>query len=123
MRALVFVLVGATQFALDAGLFVALTWAGMPAAPANIASRFLAACVGFVLNGRMTFGRRSLDRWQFARYIATWVVLTGVSTIAVAGTATLAGLRWAWLAKVMVEIALAFASYLLMRNWVFRSER
>lgn len=119
---MVFVAVGAFQFALDAGLFVVATWAGMPPAPANILSRLLAACVGFFLNGRMTFGRRTLDRWQFARYIATWVLLTGASTLAVAGAATLAGLRWAWLTKIAVEIALAFASYLLMRNWVFGSK-
>lgn len=122
-QALLFLAVGGVQFGLDAGLFVALTWLGMLPAWANIAARLSAACLGFFLNGRLTFGHRSLTNAQFARYIATWVLLTAVSTATVAGVATMAGLKWAWLAKLLVEIVLAVASFLLMRNWVFGKPR
>ncbi|MDQ2701771.1 MAG: GtrA family protein [Pseudomonadota bacterium] len=122
-QALLFLVIGGVQFALDAGLFVALTWFGMVPAWANIAARLSAACLGFFLNGRLTFGHRSLGRAQFARYISTWVLLTAASTITVAGVAAMAGLKWAWLAKLLVEIVLAVASFLLMRNWVFGAPR
>ncbi len=118
-QALLFLGIGAVQFGVDAGLFVVLTWLGMMPAWANIVSRLSAACLGFFLNGRLTFGHGALTRGQFARYIATWVLLTAVSTVAVAGVATMAGLTWAWLMKIAVEIVLAVASFLLMRNWVF----
>lgn len=118
--AVLFVVVGGLQFGLDAGLFVALTWVGMVPAWANIASRLVAACVGFFLNGRLTFGHKALTNVQFARYIACWMLLTAASTVTVAAVAELSGLQWAWLAKVLVEIVLAAASFLLMRNWVFR---
>jgi len=122
-QALLFLVVGGVQFGVDAGLFVGLTWLGMVPAWANIAARLSAACLGFFLNGRLTFGHRSLDRAQFARYIATWVLLTAASTITVASVATMAGLEWAWLAKLLVELVLAVASFLLMRNWVFGKGR
>ncbi len=119
-RILSFLVIGGLQFALDAGLFVALTWLGAVPAWANIASRLAAACAGFFLNGRLTFGHARLDRAQFARYIASWVALTAASTVAVAVVAGLAGLRWAWLAKFLVELVLAAVSFVLMRAWVFR---
>jgi len=122
-QALLFLVAGGIQFGVDAGLFVLLTWLGMVPAWANIAARLSAACVGFFLNGRLTFGHRSLDRAQFARYIATWMLLTAASTATVASVATVAGLEWAWLAKLLVEAVLAVASFLLMRNWVFGTRR
>ena len=122
-RVLSFLLVGGLQFALDAGLFVGLTWLGMAPAWANISSRLAAACVGFFLNGRLTFGHASLTRTQFGRYVASWVLLTVASTMTVAAVAGVAGLRWAWLAKVLVEVVLAAVSFLLMRNWVFSARR
>ena len=120
-QALLFLVVGGVQFGFDAGLFVALTWLGTLPAWANIVSRLSAACLGFFLNGRLTFGHKALTRGQFARYIATWVLLTAVSTATVAGVAAMAGLKWAWLAKIVVEVVLAVASFLLMRNWVFKA--
>ena len=114
---------GLLQLALDWALFVALTAAGLPAAPANLASRTSAASLGFWLNGRYTFadGQGSRLGWRrFARFWMLWLVMTALSTLLVAMVETRLGLRWAWLAKPVVEAGLAVANFFLMRRLVFR---
>lgn len=123
MRLMLFLLFGGVQFCLDAGLFMLMSYLGLSAIIANVLARFLAACTGFLLNGKMTFGREKLDRVQFARYVICWVALTCVSTLLIAMVASTAGLRWAWAAKILVEVVLAFVSFLMMRNWVFAKAR
>lgn len=117
---LLFIAVGGFQFVLDSGLFVTLTWLGMLPSIANVLARLSAACVGFWLNGKLTFGQRALTRRQLGCYAICWVLLTVASTSFVAGAAALAGLKWAWLTKVVVEVVLAATSFVLMKNWVFR---
>jgi len=123
MRFVLFLIFGGIQFCLDAGLFMLMSYLGLSAIIANVLARFLAACTGFLLNGRMTFGREKLDRMQFVRYVICWVILTCVSTLVISLVAETAGLKWAWGAKLAVEVVLAFASFLMMRNWVFAAKR
>lgn len=120
VRIVLFLAVGGLQFAFDAGLFILLTYWGMPAFWTNLFTRFTAAMLGFLLNGKLTFRQSRLTRQQLLRYVLLWVSLTLLSTGAVVAIGQVAGLRAAWGMKVFVEILLAMLSFVLMRRWVFR---
>lgn len=118
-----FVLVGLLQLLLDWLLFVALTALGMAAAPANLAGRVGGALLGFWLNGRVTFaqaGHARLGWTRFGRFLLVWIPLTVVSTLAVSWVAGTLGLAHAWLAKPLVEGALAVVAFFLWRHVVYR---
>ena len=119
----VFGLVGAAQVLLDWSVFVALTHAGLPVAPANVLGRISGACLGFWLNGRYTFaaeGRPRLDREHLLRFIVAWSAITVLSTLLVAQVAARIDLQAAWLAKPVVEAAMAAIGFVVWRQWVFR---
>ena len=114
---------GVLQLLLDWLLFVALTALGVPAAPANLASRTSAALLGFWLNGRYTFadGAGSRLGWsRFVRFWLLWLFMTAVSTVLVTVVEAQLGLHWAWLAKPVVEGGLALAGFFLLRHVVYR---
>ena len=118
-----FVLVGLLQLLLDLSLIVARTARGMAAAPANLAGRVAGALLGFWLNGRVTFaqaGGARLGWWRFAKFLLVWVPLTAISTLAVTWVAGTLGLAHAWLAKPLVEGALAVVAFFLWRHVVYR---
>ncbi len=118
-----FVIVGLLQLLLDWLVFVAATAIGVPVAPGNIAGRIAGALLGFWLNGRFTFASNGAARlgWKrFARFLAVWIPLTLLSTWLVALVAQHLGMQFAWLAKPLVEGALAAVSFLLWRHLVFR---
>ena len=118
-----YLVVGLIQLVLDWAVFVAATVLGMPAAPGNLLGRVSGMLLGFWLNGRYTFARDGEHRlgWpRFARFLLLWAVLTAISTLLVTLAAEHLGLRYAWLAKPLVEGALAGLSFLLMRTLIFR---
>ena len=117
-----FVLVGLAQIAVDAAAFVALTYAGAPVAPSNIAARVSGAALGFALNRRFTFrgGGRGLGGAGL-RFATLWGVMTCVSTVLVGWTSGALGLEAAWLAKPLVDGALAAISFFATKWWVFRA--
>ncbi|WP_017159808.1 GtrA family protein, partial [Xanthomonas phaseoli] len=101
-----FMIIGALQLAVDCGIFIAATAAGMPAVPANLLGRIGGAMLGFWLNGRYTFAQQGDARlgWRrFRRFAVMWLTLTLISTWLLATTVDLLGLRQAWLAKPLVE--------------------
>lgn len=78
-----FMMIGALQLAVDCGIFIAATAAGMPAVPANLLGRIGGAMLGFWLNGRYTFAQQGDARlgWQrFCRFALMWLALTVIST-------------------------------------------
>jgi putative flippase GtrA len=114
---------GVIQLLLDWALFVGFTALGMPAAPANLASRTSAALLGFWLNGRYTFadaGGSRLGWKRFIRFWELWLLMTALSTALVAVVESQLGLHWAWLAKPLVEAMLAVANFFLLRHLVYR---
>jgi len=118
-----YLVIGLVQLALDWAVFVAATALGMPAAPGNLLGRVSGMLLGFWLNGRYTFARDGEHRlgWsRFARFLLLWAVLTAISTLLVTLAAEHLGLRYAWLAKPLVEGGLAAVSFLLMRTLIFR---
>lgn len=122
-QALLYFIVGLAQLALDSAVFVASTAAGVPVAGGNVAGRIAGACIGFWLNGRYTFaadGRARLQGRHRIRYVVAWVVLTCVSTLAVAQVEAMVGLRGSWLAKPFIEAVLAVVGFVVARHWIYR---
>jgi len=118
-----FLAIGLLQLMLDWATFVAATALGMAAAPANLLGRTCGAMLGFWLNGRFTFAGEDGSRlgWhRFARFWALWLVMTALSTLLLHAVEVELGLRWAWLAKPVVEAGLATANFFLMRRLVYR---
>ena len=115
--------IGLLQLLLDWLVFVAATAAGLPAVPGNLLGRVSGALLGFWLNGRYTFasdGERRHGWGRFARFLGLWLLMTAISTWLVALVAHALGLQMAWLAKPMVEGALAAANFFLLRHVVYR---
>jgi len=123
-QVLLFVLVGGVQVLLDWAAFVALTSAGLPLAPSNLAGRAAGASLGFWLNGRYTFasegGRARLDGVHLRRFIVAWLLLTALSTLLLSGVQARFDLRAAWLAKPAVEAMMATVGFVVWRQWVYR---
>jgi putative flippase GtrA len=118
-----FLIVGLLQLLLDWLVFVGLTALGMPAAPGNIAGRVAGALLGFWLNGRVTFaqgGQARLGWARLGRFLAVWIPLTVLSTLAVSGISRVLGLELAWLGKPLVEGVLAVVAFFLWRHVVYR---
>ncbi|MCC4633070.1 GtrA family protein [Xanthomonas dyei] len=119
-----FTLIGGLQLAVDCGIFIAATAAGMPTVPANLLGRISGAVLGFWLNGRYTFAQQGGGArlgWQrFRRFAVMWLALTLISTWLLSATVDLVGLRQAWLAKPLVEGGLAIVSFFLGRHVVYR---
>ncbi len=118
-----FVLIGGLQVLADWAMFVALTALGLAVAPANIAARASGATLGFWLNGRITFaqaGQQRLGGRRFGRYLLAWIVFTVLSTWLIAAVASHFSLRYAWLAKPVVEGLIALLSFATARCWIYR---
>ncbi|HUG25831.1 GtrA family protein [Piscinibacter sp.] len=114
--------IGIVQWLLDWGVMVMLSHLGMPVRQANVVGRISGALLGFWLNGRITFAAEghSLGRTQFARFLAMWLVMTLVSTVAIGTIDDYLGLKWAWLAKPAVEVVLGLVGFLISRHWIYR---
>lgn len=115
--------VGVFALLVDWGAFVVLTQTGVATAPSNLAARLCGAGVAFVLNGALTFRDEQGSRlgWhRFGRYAIVWLLLTAASTVAMQLVQEQAGLRWAWLAKPVVEVVLAGVSFLSYRCWIYK---
>ena len=114
--------IGMLQYVVYWGVMVALSHLGLSVEIANVAGRVSGATLGFWLNGRFTFAddTSALGPQQLRRFILLWLCMTGISTWAIGTIEEVAGLRWAWLAKPLVEIALACVSFLASRHWVYR---
>lgn len=115
-------LIGFVQWLLDWGVLVGLTHLGMPVRHANVLGRISGALLGFWFNGRITFagdGTR-VGRTQLLRFLAMWLPMTWASTVAIGTIDDYLGLKWVWLAKPAVEIALGGVGFLLSRYWIYR---
>ena len=118
-----YLIVGLLQLLLDWCVFVAVTALGVPVVPGNVIARACGMLLGFWLNGRYTFadaGKQRLGWKRFGRFIALWAVLTVLSTVLVTAADHALGLKYAWLAKPLVEGVLAVVAFFLWRHVVYR---
>jgi putative flippase GtrA len=118
-----FIVIGVLQLLVDWLVLVTSTAAGVPVSIGNLLGRSGGAVLGFWLNGRYTFadaGQSRLCRAAMLRFVLLWLLLTALSTWLIAWAHATYGLRWAWLAKPVVEGTLSLLSFVLMRQLVFR---
>jgi len=117
-----YLVIGGMQWLLDWGVMVLLSHFGLRIGLANIAGRVTGALVGFWLNGKITFtgDEHVLGRRQLLRFVAMWLVMTLLSTVAIELIDDVLGRKWAWLAKPMVEAILGVLGFLGSRYWVYR---
>ncbi|HVK52085.1 MAG TPA: GtrA family protein [Pseudoxanthomonas sp.] len=118
-----YVLVGVAQLVLDWLVFVTTTACGLPVVAGNLAGRVCGALLGFWLHGRWTFaepGQARLGWKRLLKFAAVWLALTAASTGLISLIAAHLGLSQAWLAKPLVEAALAALAFFLWRHLVYR---
>lgn len=114
--------IGVVQWLLDWGVMVGLSHLGMAVEWANISGRVCGASLGFWANGRFTFAgaNTAVGRQQLARFLVMWLGTTTASTWAMGTIDDVLGLKWAWLAKPVVELALGALGFFISRHWVYR---
>ena len=114
--------IGGLQWLLDWGVTVWLSHAGLPIETANVTGRVAGALLGYWLNGKLTFAGEdtAMGRVQLQRFALMWLCTTVASTWAMATIDDVLGLRWAWLAKPAIEIALGVVGFVLSRHWIYR---
>lgn len=117
-----YLLIGGVQWLVDWGVLVLLTQYGMQVEAANVCGRIAGALLGYWLNGKITFAGEdtAVGRTQLMRFVAMWLGTTAVSTWSMGYIDDVAGLKWAWLAKPALELALGVVGFLLSRHWVYR---
>ena len=114
--------IGIAQWLLDWGVMVGLSHLGVPVEAANVVGRISGACLGFWANGRITFASEetAVGRRQLVRFLVLWTGTTVASTWAIGSIDAVLGLKWAWLAKPVVEGALAVVGFFASRHWVYK---
>jgi len=122
-QGLSFIAIGCCLIGADWIVFVALTAAGAGPVLANVAGRVVGALLGFWANGWITFAAPGSPRFgarRFGKYLTAWVFMTLISTALVTVLAERLSLEVAWLAKPIVEVALAMVAFFVSRHWVYR---
>jgi len=115
--------IGIIALLVDWLVFVALTALGMATIPANLLGRVTGAVISFWSNGSFTFKDINGSRlgWhRLARYVATWLAMAVLSTLAMYWIDARAALAWAWLAKPFVDGLLAAIAFLISRHWIYK---
>lgn len=117
-----YLVIGLLQWLVDWGVVVGLTHVGLPVAPANVLGRITGALLGFWLNGKWTFAgdRTTVGTTQFQRFMLMWVTTTLLSTWAMTQIDDVLGLKWVWLAKPAIEIALGIVGFFVSRYWIYK---
>lgn len=118
-----FVMVGLVLVVVDWAVFSLLFFLGMPLTPANVLGRAGGACLGFYLNGRITFaeaGIARLGKHRLLRFVIAWVAWTTLGTLLMHHARTLFGDHAPYLAKPMIEAFLACLGFLSSRFFIYR---
>ena len=118
-----FIMVGLVLVVVDWAVFSLFFYLGMPLTAANVLGRAGGACLGFYLNGRITFaeaGEARLGRDRLFRFVLVWVAWTILGTILMHYSRTLFGAHAPYLAKPVIEAFLAGLGFLSSRFFVYR---
>jgi putative flippase GtrA len=116
--------VGGAQLLVDYLTFVMLTSLGITIVLANLAGRIVGATLGYFLNRRLTFARLVVEGQRestmMIRFAAVWIGLTILGTVIVGSLGQMLTLQAIWIAKPLVDAALAVVGFLLSRLWIYR---
>ena len=120
-----YAVIGIVQWLLEYGLMLGLSEWVMPVEPANVIGRLAGACLGFWLNGKLTFAGDDthVGRHAALRFVAMWIALTVLNTGIVAFVDDAFGLRAAQLLKPGADLVSGGIGFLLSRHWVYRKRR
>ena len=120
-----YAVIGIVQWLLEYGLMLGLSEWVMPVEPANVIGRLAGACLGFWLNGKLTFAGDDthVGRHAALRFVAMWIALTVLNTGIVALVDDVFGLRAAQLLKPGADLVSGGIGFLLSRHWVYRKRR
>lgn len=127
-QSLLFLFSGAMQYCLDILLFSFGVFLGFSIERANISSRVVAGCIGFLFNGVYVFKTISLASDDFALYFISflkYVLLLAATTLISTLMIKLLCLHVSAdviIFKIIVEILLAILSFLIQKFIVFRSK-
>lgn len=115
--------IGVIQWLIDSAMMMALSHIGLAVAWAVVAGRISGALAGYLLNGRYTFAAShpSLSKRSLQRFVLFWLATTALSAFLLAQLADHASLQVAWLAKPLLDGALAAAGFLAGRYWIYRA--
>ncbi len=122
-QSLIFLFSGGLQLAVDTTIYVMLSWSGLLPVYANTFGRIAGAGIGFWFNGAITFAADNaipLGLKQLFRFTVMWLTMTAISTFSIDLIARNLTLEYSWLAKPLIEVALAMISFFIQRNWVYR---
>ena len=124
MRLLRFALVGASGFAVDVAVYLALQWAGLDHRVARFVSFWPAASWNWLLNRRWTFGERppGARAHQWARFVASSVAGLALNAGSYAVLTTLTGFfdRHRMLALVLGVGLGGLVNFTLATRYVYR---
>lgn len=117
-----YMIIGGIQWLVDWGVMVLLSHWGLRVATANICGRISGALLGYWLNGKITFAADDthIGRKALMRFVLMWLATTAVSTWSLTHIDDIFGLKWAWLAKPLVELVLGVIGFVLSRHWVYK---
>ena len=121
-QGVLYLVVGAAQLALDWALFATLHALNGASVLPNLVGRVGGALLGFGLNSRYTFGNdAAMHGARLRRFATMWLLQTAASTALV-----WAAVRWlptgaVYVAKPLIELALAAAGFLAWRYWIQRA--
>ncbi len=123
-QSILYVTIGVVQFLVDWGVMVLLSdpklgWMGVETA--NIFGRIVGACLGFFLNGLLTFKSEhtKVGGKQFGKFVLMWILCTIISTVSIHYIDDHFGLSAAQWCKPLVEFVTGGIGFLLSRYWVY----
>lgn len=120
-----FLLFGVMQFGVDSVVYTGLSIIGIQIFYANFISRFCSAMIGYYVNGKYTFDKRSSLN-TFIKFCIYWVFMTLLSSLLLFVAEKFAtgkeNITYIFTSKVIVEIMLFFVSYGLANRVVFKNE-
>ena len=104
-------------FALDVALFAALYCLCLPFWAANIIARLPAALIHFFTMKTLISKHKAFTRLSALRYVAGAIVVLALNTLLLWGLLTL-GMNAVW-AKVVVDVVMFFATFVLQRKHLY----
>lgn len=121
-RLIRFVAVGVVNTCVGYGLYLAFLWSGLPYPAAWGLSMIISLIQGFILSGRLVFGR--VPAWRFVLYALAWAVLfaLNIALIEVLLRLKIAGITEATAPLVLLPLNVIL-SFFIQKMLVFRPAR
>jgi putative flippase GtrA len=120
-----FMLAGTLVLACDCLMFYLLVHFSQSASVSNFASRTLTIPISFYLQRQLTFTGAQAQRTttQLWRFLLLWTAATVFGALILEAVRVPFGATMASLAKLPLELVIAFINYFAMKHWVYQPQR